>query len=654
MSENRILKAIADKVKDDRLHFQIIIHNDAVHIYINRDTDEYIDYRELTDNICSAIAALEDLNLVEMGLYSRILGEVEPDWETFVELTPNTVLQESVESMADEIISAVEKTDSLIAQIEQEFEAIDGEDGLKTSPEAEAISEATTNAKQPKDLNKSQPLESSGISPSQTVSSDNHNPIDLDKAELPTDTPAQLDLSQYCFIRNHRLLNADLVVPQEYIAQIVNTFHNFDESIKRSQLPILEIYFKDGQDPDNNDFDPEINTWWAEIQGLESKQLRKLAIWLSRYCLEPATAIATVETVFEAKAAAKKAAEETAKEKARQEKERPQSDPHTSYQPDSSGYNSSSEESQQQSKFSFDLNSGFVLPNSWILVTLAIIVVGINSAKSTTSLPAICEDSSDREYCQLAVQIVGEKQLETASQNAPELKEESINIGSMYCEVYGNTAAGIPLRESDPQENPPLYTDGVGILPGIYVADVEQTNTRNGNPTVRTVCILEQTKAKNPQRSINILNTEQIDPDWPEIPYETSERINSIQSFNQAMNTYSTLGWFGLNTFYTAISIYVVAICGMAIKAYSLQTIYQASFVLGIVEAILASLPVLGLWIFVAIECVALGITSACVKGFKVDWAAGYHFVAASALLLIGIRALLCWSTLAFLWFILS
>lgn len=79
MSEDRILQAIADKVQDDRLHYQIIIHNDAVHIYINRDTEDYIDYQELTDNICSAVSALDDLNLLEIGLYSRILGEVEPD-----------------------------------------------------------------------------------------------------------------------------------------------------------------------------------------------------------------------------------------------------------------------------------------------------------------------------------------------------------------------------------------------------------------------------------------------------------------------------------------------------------------------------------------------------------------------------------------------
>lgn len=65
--------------------------------------------------------------------------------------------------------------------------------------------------------------ETSDIEPPESIAEktpeevlDDSNPIDLSKDET-----AEFDLSKYCFIRNKRLLNAELVVPQEKIAQIV-------------------------------------------------------------------------------------------------------------------------------------------------------------------------------------------------------------------------------------------------------------------------------------------------------------------------------------------------------------------------------------------------------------------------------------------------
>ena len=77
MVEEQIILAIAEKVKDDRLHFQIIIGEGTLHIYINRDTEESLNYDRLTSTIHSAISELEELNLLTMELFSRVLGEVE-------------------------------------------------------------------------------------------------------------------------------------------------------------------------------------------------------------------------------------------------------------------------------------------------------------------------------------------------------------------------------------------------------------------------------------------------------------------------------------------------------------------------------------------------------------------------------------------------
>ena len=122
-----------------------------------------------------------------------------------------------------------------------------------------------------------------------------------------------------------------------------------------------------------------------------------------------------------------------------------------------------------------------------------------------------------------------------------------------------------------------------------------------------------------------------------------------MHTLNKTARTYNFASLFGVNTLFTAIAIYLLAICGMAIKVDSIKTIYQASFILGMTKSILSFLPVFGFLIFIPIECLALGITSSCVKGFKIDWNAGYAFVAATAMLLIGSRMLFTFLFLGFL-----
>ena len=145
---------------------------------------------------------------------------------------------------------------------------------------------------------------------------------------------------------------------------------------------------------------------------------------------------------------------------------------------------------------------------------------------------------------------------------------------------------------------------------------------------------------------------DRIDTEWPEVAYEPTEKVKSLHSLNKTLRTYSFFSIFGINTFFTAIAIYLVAISGMAIKVNSLDTIYQASFILGMIKSIISFLPLIGFFIAIPVECVALGITSVCVKGFKIDWNFGYPFVAATAMILIGARSLLSVSFLNLLYVI--
>lgn len=120
--------------------------------------------------------------------------------------------------------------------------------------------------------------------------------------ELNQQSEVVSDLNKYCFIRNRRLLYAVLDPPWVKVACLIDTFDQFNSSIKRSQLPILEAYFEESIDPDLQNFASAIQRWWSEIQSLDSDNRHKLAIWLSRYCLDEEQTRSTIQAVLNAQA----------------------------------------------------------------------------------------------------------------------------------------------------------------------------------------------------------------------------------------------------------------------------------------------------------------------------------------------------------------
>ncbi|MEL6929227.1 MAG: hypothetical protein AAFO95_11375, partial [Cyanobacteria bacterium J06600_6] len=302
-----------------------------------------------------------------------------------------------------------------------------------------------------------------------------------------------------------------------------------------------------------------------------------------------------------------------------------------------------------------------LVPIIWLVVTFFLTVADLN--KPINAFPLACENLAQEnlDYCLLAGEMMGAESLDLVVENLPEPLEESeylvseamMSNGSMSCELQGNIAAGVPLKEATPFKTPVLNSSPAEILPDFYVSDVEQTNLQEGDLTVRTVCFFSRTKKIGKRYSIEFLAYDQVDLDWPSVPYEATNRVGSLHTLNKTTHAYNFLSLFGVNTLFTAIAIYLVAICGMAIKADSIETIYQASFVLGMTKSILSFLPIFGgLFILVPVECVALGITTGFVKGFNLDWNCGYHFVAATAMLLIILRTLFTFLFLGFLSFI--
>ncbi len=284
-SEEQIINAIADACEDDQLRFQIIIQNNTLHVYINRSAKADLDYQQLKHQIYGVISNLPSAKFSKIWLYCRILGEVEPDWQSVLEVEASNWAADEMVSMVQVITSAVDATNSIVDRIEQELEIpesfiadaqIDFEDLPSTGSNAEELW---------------------GLSESELSEL-----LEDSVQELNQQSETSPDLNKYCFIRNRRLLYAVLDPPWIKVARLLDTFDQFKPSIKRSQLPILEAYFEESINPDLQDFTSAIQSWWSEIQGLDSDNRHKLAIWLSRYCLDEEQTRSTIQAVLTAQA----------------------------------------------------------------------------------------------------------------------------------------------------------------------------------------------------------------------------------------------------------------------------------------------------------------------------------------------------------------
>ena len=263
MSEEQIINAIANACEDDTLCFQVIIDDSTLHIYINRQDFAEPNYQQLKEKIYTAAIDLFPLEFERIWLYCRVLGQIEPDWQSVLEVDAVSLTSDRIAPAIESITTAVKATNSIVEKIERE---------LNTT---ESFAE---------DLYWE-------IDDLPTTANDSESQTELEL--VPT-----LDLNKYCFIRNKRLLYAVLPAPDNGIARLIDTFDWFDSSIKRSQLPILEIYFERSIAIDVDSFTLEVQTWWAKIEQLDSENKRMLAIWLSRYCLNSEQTLITIKEVL--------------------------------------------------------------------------------------------------------------------------------------------------------------------------------------------------------------------------------------------------------------------------------------------------------------------------------------------------------------------
>ena len=302
MIEEQILGAIAEKIDSDSLNLQVITQEQTLYLYINRGREADLDYDWLTAKIQDAVTGLTDCDFTLIELYSRIFGEVEPDWHTSLEL-----VAANLESITSEIAEIVEDPQTLTSDLEQKPEVNSFANAeVKSLAESETSEEVVANSESivVEPGNQEQTLLDSS---EETIQDSEASKPDQEEEEKFPESPispeenpeaAIGDFSQYCFIRNRRLLEAELVSPSANLAELITTFDEFSALIKRSQLPLLEAYLKQDQSPEIEELEPPVKAWWTEILALDGDPKRKFAIWMSRYCCDCETTMTKISGIL--------------------------------------------------------------------------------------------------------------------------------------------------------------------------------------------------------------------------------------------------------------------------------------------------------------------------------------------------------------------
>ena len=152
MNEVEIIQALDNACGDSSLNFQIIQQDPYLYIYINREAESEPDYTTLTETIVSTIAALEIRDLEGLWILSRVLGTVDPDWETFVELSPQMEpLEQATETNEAEQESTLVETPGTNDRSTETVETENNNTEVSPSEESPLTSQETTQTSEPED-----------------------------------------------------------------------------------------------------------------------------------------------------------------------------------------------------------------------------------------------------------------------------------------------------------------------------------------------------------------------------------------------------------------------------------------------------------------------------------------------------------------------
>ncbi|MCC0178247.1 hypothetical protein I4641_14800 [Waterburya agarophytonicola K14] len=595
MDRDLIVRALKSSCGNKNLRFQVIVHNSKLHIYINRKADYLADYVLLADTISSAIASLGLDTLSGIWLYSRKLGEVEPDWQVFME-SPIQIDEEEMDTLGNSTLDRAEVINL------QEFEDFQDE-----------VSIEDTGLLQNTGLIHGKPLEEEEI---HTFAKES----DLWGIETKTEIHG---LAEYCFVSNRKILTGDIIPPQKEIIRLVKFFHHLSSSNQHKILPGLDDYFKGKTTTDPENAPIAVKRWLKQITELPIEDRSTMAIWLSRYCFDSLATLAEFKSIEEKKPAANKVKRSS-----------------TEY-----GFAPVNAQTDKEERFDdFDKNQArfidrLIIPVVWILATVVLIFLGVytngvDTRSTSQEIPALCQTTiGSPNYCRLGVNLAGEKAIARSEESIFPLSQVTQTVAAYGCQRFANVKAGA-FNSLDPTQNPVVSSYGEKIFPHIYVVEAVQKHaTQSGN--IRVGCVYTTGEG---ERSPTKLASDVIPLNWPQEYY----RPENVSDTNFSFGIYTNLINLGLYTLFSAISLAIVSRFKLGIDIKNrLQTVYQIAFILGISQLLAVSLPAFNLLGSIVFFILAILGCDRLIKSFSLNFKNGYSTVFLGILTILALQFLL-------------
>jgi hypothetical protein len=643
--EQSIIKALKGACGNKNLKFQVIVQDDQLHIYVNHQQDHQPNYTLLKENVSAAIASLALDTVNSFWLYSRPLGQVEPNWQVFGELPSQD--QDEIEDTN----SNGDNLEHLESEINIDIEGVGNFDLLtsdNTMGDAELLLDWDVNDKilsektevtdvvsfsaansngdtgllQDQGLVHGRPLKEVEINTFSSSLSDTTEAVNF---------AANNNLAQYCFIRNQELLTGKQVAPSKKVMRLVKFFHYLSDSDRQQLPPILESYFREGVIYQGEEILPAIQNWLAQIGALDDEERSALALWLSRYCFEPTATLEEFKTI-----STQNTSQMNIKTANRV----------TEYSfvsvNDNSPPSLTTDPEIKLDKTKFQLPAWvkhLLLPGIWILATIILILLGIINHNSkiviaSAEIPAICSNTiGSPEYCRLAVNLAGEQAIAQAPKTLFPLTEVTEAVATYGCSRYANLKAGIAIANIAPETTPVISSHGEKVFPHIYVVEVQQKNANQLGKT-RVGCVYTTGKE---QRSPRKIAADVIPLNWPTEHYQKQTGEGNHLSFGRFTKPIN----LGLSTIFAALGIAIASRLNLGLKIQHIRTIYLVALMLGMVQLMITLLPSFGLLGAIFIPISTILISSLLLQDFQLNWKRGYASIAISVLAIVAIQFLL-------------
>ena len=210
---------------------QVVESNSEIYIYLNRPPQTPADCPELLPIIESTLK-LEFPDIQTVNIFSRELGQENPDWHTVLHLCGETAANQ-----------------------------------LSAEPEM--------------DVNIDFGIEEAELSAESAVANQ-------ENGQQMVAVSDAIRLSSFCFSRNRQLVEGEIDRPSKEVSEIIINFHGWDQEQQIRLLQFLKEWFSDksGSPSVPNKLSPAAREIVERMQADKELQ-RSLKIWFSRYCYDP-------------------------------------------------------------------------------------------------------------------------------------------------------------------------------------------------------------------------------------------------------------------------------------------------------------------------------------------------------------------------------